>query len=104
MKVTLAHVRDELDTIPAFALCIGPAMYLVAFIALRLRVSRTLGRGRVIAAVACIAVFPVALAVPALLALTPRRRRLDRITRLRAPRLARRARRNTRTPRIADGS
>jgi hypothetical protein len=70
MKVTLAHVRDELDTIPAFALCIGPAMYLVAFIALRLRVSRTLGRGRVIAAVACIAVFPVALAVPALLALT----------------------------------
>jgi low temperature requirement protein LtrA len=70
MKVTLAHVREELDTIPAFALCIGPAIYLLAFVALRLRVSRSLGRGRVIAAVACIAVFPVALAVPALLALT----------------------------------
>jgi low temperature requirement protein LtrA len=70
MKVTIAHVRDELGTIPAFALCAGPAIYLLAFVVLRLRISRTLGRGRIIAAVACIAVFPVALAVPALVALT----------------------------------
>ena len=34
------------------------------------RISRTLGRGRTIAAVACAAVFPIALAVPALVALT----------------------------------
>jgi low temperature requirement protein LtrA len=70
MKVTLGHVGRELDTIPAFALCIGPAVYLLAFVALRLRVSRTLGRGRIVAAVACAAVFPVALAVPALVAVT----------------------------------
>jgi low temperature requirement protein LtrA len=70
MKVTLAHVGRELDTIPAFALCVGPAVYLLAFVALRLRISRTLGRGRIVAAVACAAVFPVALAVPALVALT----------------------------------
>jgi low temperature requirement protein LtrA len=70
MKVTLAHVGRELDTIPAFALCVGPAVYLLAFVALRLRISRTLGRGRIVAAVACAAVFPVALAVPALVALS----------------------------------
>ena len=69
MEVTLAHVGSELDTLPAFALCAGPALYLLAFVALRLRVSRTLGRGRLVAAVACAALFPVALAVPALVAL-----------------------------------
>jgi low temperature requirement protein LtrA len=70
MKVTLAHVERELDTIPAFALCAGPALYLLAFVLLRLRISRTLGRGRIVAAVACMAVYPVALSVPALVALT----------------------------------
>jgi low temperature requirement protein LtrA len=69
MEVTLAHVGEELATVPAFALCVGPALYLSAYVALRLRVSRTLGRGRVIAALACVALFPVALAVPALVAL-----------------------------------
>jgi low temperature requirement protein LtrA len=70
VDVTLAHVGHELDTVPAFALCIGPALYLSAFVALRLRVSRTLGRGRLAATVACVALFPVALTVPALVALT----------------------------------
>jgi low temperature requirement protein LtrA len=70
MKVTLAHVERELDTIPAFALCAGPALYLLAFVVVRLRISRTLGRGRIIAAVACMAVYPVALSVSALVALT----------------------------------
>jgi low temperature requirement protein LtrA len=69
MKVTLAHVGRELDTIPAVALCVGPAVYLLAFVALRLRISRTLGRGRIVTAAACLAVLPVALAVPALGAL-----------------------------------
>jgi hypothetical protein len=36
---------------------------------LRLRVSRTLGRGRLIAAVACASLLPVATVVPALIAL-----------------------------------
>jgi low temperature requirement protein LtrA len=70
MKTTLAHVGDELDTIPALGLCGGPALYLLAYVALRLRVARTLGRGRFVAAVACTALLPVALVVPALVALT----------------------------------
>jgi low temperature requirement protein LtrA len=69
MKTTLAHVGDELDTIPALGLCGGPALYLLAYVALRLRVSRTLGRGRLIAAVACALLFPIVVVVPALLAL-----------------------------------
>jgi low temperature requirement protein LtrA len=69
LKVTLAHVGQELETIPAFALCAGPAMYLLAFALVRLRVSGSLGRGRAIAAAAFAALFPVALAVPALVGL-----------------------------------
>jgi len=70
MKTTLAHVGDQLDTIPAVGLCGGPALYLFAYVALRFRVSRTLGRGRLVAAVACALLLPVALVVPALLTLT----------------------------------
>jgi len=69
MKTTLAHVGDELDTIPAVGLCGGPALYLFAYVALRFRVSRTFGRGRLLAAVACGLLFPVAVVVPALVAL-----------------------------------
>jgi low temperature requirement protein LtrA len=70
MKKTLAHVDVELDTIPALGLCIGPALYLFAYVALRVRVSRTLGGGRLTAAIACTLLWPVALVVPALVALT----------------------------------
>jgi low temperature requirement protein LtrA len=70
MKTTLAHVGYELDTIPALGLCGGSALYLFAYVALRLRVARTLGRGRFVAAVACASLTPVAVAVPALAALT----------------------------------
>jgi low temperature requirement protein LtrA len=69
MKTTLAHVGDELDTIPALGLCGGPALYLFAYVALRLRVARTLGGGRLAAAVACALLLPVAVVVPALVAL-----------------------------------
>jgi low temperature requirement protein LtrA len=69
MKVTLAHVSDKLGTIPALALCGGPALYLFAYVALRFRVSRTLGRGRLIASIACALLVPVALVAPALVAL-----------------------------------
>ena len=70
IETTLAHVGDELDTIPALALCFGPALYLSGYVLLRFRVSRTLGGGRPAAAIACALLFPVALAVPALAALT----------------------------------
>jgi low temperature requirement protein LtrA len=69
MKATLAHVGDELDTIAALGLCGGPALYLSAYVALRLRVTRTFGRGRLVAAVACALLLPIALIVPALVAL-----------------------------------
>jgi low temperature requirement protein LtrA len=69
MKVTLAHLHDELGTIEAIALCGGPAVYLFAYVALRFRVSRTFGRGRLTAAIACALLIPVALVVPALVAL-----------------------------------
>jgi low temperature requirement protein LtrA len=70
MKKTIAHVGGELDTIPAFALCVGPAVYLLAFVAIRFRLSRTLSRGRAIAAIAFALLLPVAVAVPAVVALT----------------------------------
>ena len=69
MKTTLAHVGDELATIPALGLCGGPALYLFAYVAIRLRVARTLGGGRLVAAVACALLLPVAIVVPALVAL-----------------------------------
>jgi low temperature requirement protein LtrA len=69
MRATLAHVGDKLHTIPAFALCCGPALYLFAYVALRWRVSRSFGRGRLVAAVACALLLPIAVAVPALVAL-----------------------------------
>jgi low temperature requirement protein LtrA len=70
MKTTLAHVGDELDVISAVGLCGGPALFLFAYVVLRLRVSRTLGRGRLVAAVASALLLPIALVVPALVALT----------------------------------
>jgi low temperature requirement protein LtrA len=69
MKVTLGHVGDELDAVAAFCLCCGPALYLLAFVALRVRVSGSVRGGRFAAAIACALLFPVALVVPALAAL-----------------------------------
>jgi len=70
MKTTLAHVGDELAAVPAFALCLGPAIYLFAFVGLRFRVAHQLRGGRLVAALACAAVLPVALVVPAIAALS----------------------------------
>jgi low temperature requirement protein LtrA len=69
MKTTLALVGDELDMISAVGLCGGPALYLFAYVAVRVRVTRTLGGGRFVAAVLCSSLIPVALVVPALVAL-----------------------------------
>ena len=70
MKTTLADVDGELATVPALALCGGPALYLLAFVALRVRLSRTFRGGRLIAAIVLALLFPVAVMVPALVALT----------------------------------
>ena len=70
LKKTLAHVSGDLDTVAAFGLCVGPSLYLLAFVALRFRVGRTLGGGRLVAAIACALLWPVAVVVPAIIALT----------------------------------
>ena len=70
MKQTLAHVGDELSTIAAFCLCFGSALYLFAYVGVGLRVARRLPRGRVVAAVVFTSLLPVAVVVPALVALT----------------------------------
>jgi low temperature requirement protein LtrA len=69
MRAALAHVHSDLGIVTAVALCCGSALYLVAFVALRWRVSRQLGRGRPIAAVACAAITAAAVHVPAIAAL-----------------------------------
>jgi low temperature requirement protein LtrA len=69
-KTTLAHVGDKLAAVPALCLCGGPALYLLAFVAVRVRLTGQLGGGRFFAAIACAALVPVALAVPALVALS----------------------------------
>jgi low temperature requirement protein LtrA len=69
MKVTLAHRGDELGTVEAVALCGGPSLYLFSYVALRYRVSRSFGRGRLAAAIACAALVPVAREIPAVAAL-----------------------------------
>jgi low temperature requirement protein LtrA len=70
LKTTIAHVGDKLAAMPAVCLCGGPALYLFAYVALRVRISRHLSGGRFVAAIACAALVPVALTVPALVALS----------------------------------
>lgn len=69
MRTALQHVHATLSVVPAVALCFGSAVYLLAFVTLRWRVSRTLGYGRPIAAVAFALATLAAVAVPALAAL-----------------------------------
>ena len=69
MKDIVAHVGDDLDSVAAFALCGGSALYLLAYSAIRFRVSRQLSRGRLVAAAVLMLVYPLATIVPALAAL-----------------------------------
>lgn len=69
MRTALQHVHATLGVVPAVALCFGSALYLSAFVTLRWRVSRTLGYGRPIAALAFALATFAAVVVPALAAL-----------------------------------
>ena len=69
LKTTLAHVGGELAAIPAAGLCGGPALYLLGYVGIRLRISGTVSSGRFVTAIACAVLVLVALTVPALLAL-----------------------------------
>ena len=66
MKKTLGDVDDPLDTVPAFALLGGLAIYLLAHVAFRYRQIHTINRQRALLAVVLFALIPVAVEIPAL--------------------------------------
>ena len=70
LKTTLAHVGDALDTVPAVALVGGVGLYLLAHVAFRWRLFGSLGRERLVAGVVVLALFPVAVELPALATIT----------------------------------
>jgi low temperature requirement protein LtrA len=70
LKTTLAHVDDTLEAVPAFGLFGGIALYLLAHVAIRLRIGGGFGRGRPIAMLVLLAMVPIALEVTALIALS----------------------------------
>ncbi len=69
LKTTLPDVAHPLPTVPALGLVGGVALYLLGHVALRLRIGGGLGRGRPVAAILLLGLFPVAREVPALAAL-----------------------------------
>jgi low temperature requirement protein LtrA len=69
MRTALAHVHGELRAPAAFCLTAGPAIYLLAYVVLRWRVSHTLSRGRSIATILLLVLFPLAVVLPAFAAL-----------------------------------
>jgi len=69
LKKTIGHFDDELDTVPAFALLGGLALYLIGHVAFRYRHIHTVNRRRLLLAIALLILVPVATEVPALLAL-----------------------------------
>ena len=71
IKTIVGHVGDELDSVTAFALCGGCALYLLTFSAIRTRIEQrlSLSRGRFAAALVLLLLLPIATTVPALAAL-----------------------------------
>jgi low temperature requirement protein LtrA len=69
LKTTLADTSETLAAVPAVGLVGGVALYLLAHVALRLRLGSGLGRGRPVAAIVLLALLPVAMAVPGIVAL-----------------------------------
>ncbi|MGZ6313632.1 MAG: low temperature requirement protein A, partial [Candidatus Limnocylindrales bacterium] len=66
LKKTIGHVDDPLDTVPAFALLAGVAVYLLGLVAFRLRHVRSVNWRRLVLALALIALLPAATTLPAL--------------------------------------
>ena len=66
LKKTIAHVGDPLGDMPAFALTGGLAIYLLGHVAIRLRNVHTLSRRRLGLAIVLLALYPMALTLPAL--------------------------------------
>jgi low temperature requirement protein LtrA len=69
LKKTLGDVDDPLQTVPAFALLAGVAIYLLGMVALRYRHMKTINWRRLGLAVVLIALLPAATELPALVIL-----------------------------------
>ena len=65
LKKGLQHVDDPLDTVQAFALVGGIALYLLAHVAFRLRLVGSLSKQRTVGAVLTLLLFPLAVELPA---------------------------------------
>jgi low temperature requirement protein LtrA len=66
VESTLAHAEDPLETVPAFALLGGVALYLLGLVAFRYRHVHTINRHRLALALILVALVPAALELPAL--------------------------------------
>ena len=69
VRTALERINSHLELIPALALCCGPALYMLGFVALRWRATRSIGRGRPAAGIAFALLTAAATHVPALAAL-----------------------------------
>lgn len=69
IKKTLAHVGDPLGTIPAVALCGGVTLYLLGHNAFRLRDVGSVSVPRLVVAIFCCGLTPIAVSVPSLITL-----------------------------------
>jgi low temperature requirement protein LtrA len=71
MKTIVGHVGEELDSVAAFALCGGSALYLLTYSGVRTRIEWrvTASRGRFVAALVLVLMLPLATVIPALAAL-----------------------------------
>jgi low temperature requirement protein LtrA len=65
-EIVIAHPTDELADAELAALVCGPALYLLAHVALRLRMTATISSRRLAAALACLAIGTVGTFAPAL--------------------------------------
>ena len=70
LKKALTNYDHALAAVPATALCAGLGAYLLAHVLLRYRISRTIGRGRPVALVSLLVLWPLADHMPALAALS----------------------------------
>ena len=66
LETTLHDYGEELDIVPAVALCGGVALYLLGHIAFLFRTTNYIFRRRTIGAAMLLALIPAALAIPAL--------------------------------------
>jgi low temperature requirement protein LtrA len=65
-ELVIAHPTEELPNGELVAVACGPALYLLAHVALRLRMTGTVGMRRLVAAIACLAIGAVGTFAPAL--------------------------------------